>query len=84
MICQDYRDKVEQEANTIRRKLEGTTLYGWPVSPNDVDAMLVAALKWASKNNYDGPMMGFDESDDIPDSVWKCFDWDNAPVTTKE
>lgn len=53
MICQDYRDKVGQEANTIRRKLEGTTLYGWPVSPNDVDAMLVAAFCLGQKDEQD-------------------------------
>lgn len=43
-----------------------------------------AALKWASKNRYDDPMIGFDETDDLPNSVWECFDWDNAPVVNKE
>jgi hypothetical protein len=51
---------------------------------DDTDNLYDAALKWADKNGYDRPMTFFDESDDLPASVWECFDWDNAPITTKE
>jgi hypothetical protein len=53
MIYQDWRDKISQEATDIIRKIDGTTLYGWPVEHGDVEAMLVATFYMGQKEEQD-------------------------------
>ena len=49
----DWRNKISQEATDIIQKLNGTTLYGWPVNIDDPDAMLVAAFYLGQKEEQD-------------------------------
>ncbi len=46
----DWRNKISQEATNIIKKLDGTTLYGWPVNTDDRDAMIVAAFYLGQKD----------------------------------